>query len=72
MSRKINRPTIRVEPIFTGERTIADAFGQAYSTYFESIMQAKSSADTFETPILAGYNQGISVKEAQTNGTATA
>ena len=63
MGRKAMRPVIRIEPVFTGERTITDAFGEAYARYFSSLNQP---SDTFASGEFAHYNAGESgEKEAE-------
>ncbi len=53
MGRKARRPVIRIEPVFTGERTLTDAFGEAYAKYFLTLNQ---SSDTFAGDEFVYYN----------------
>ena len=58
MARESVRPTIVIIPLSTGERTITEAFGEAYARYFDDV-EAKSSEDTFVSGKLSDYNLAI-------------
>ena len=61
---------IRIEEYFSGERTVAEAFGEAYARYFEYQEKMKRSRDTFAGSIFTHYNLGNTAEEADTNGKA--
>lgn len=64
MARKAIRPTIVIVPAFTGERSITEAFGEAYARYFDDV-EAKSSDDTFVSDKLSDYNLAIPQRRAE-------
>ncbi len=70
MPRKIVKPLIRIESVFSGERSLEDAFGEAYACYYDHIEKAKSSSDTFASGKFTEYDQARSPEEVKNNGTA--
>ena len=72
MARTITKPIIRIVPEFTGERTVVDAFGEAYARYYDKLEKLNSSGHTFDTSKLSEYNFSTNTKEVQRIGSATA
>jgi len=69
MARKTTKPIIHIERCFDGERSLADAFAEAYALFFfHKEKQTKSSGDTFANSKLTEYNIGNTIQEELENG----
>ena len=69
MARKAIKPIICVEHSFDGQRSIEDAFAEAYALFFlEKDRKSKSSADTFGSSKLSDYNGVNPYQEVRKNG----
>lgn len=69
MAKKINKPEIYVERCFDGNRSLEDAFAEAYALFFShKEKQMKSSGDTFVKSELTEYNLQNTSREGLRNG----
>ena len=69
MAKVINKPILCVERYFDGERSIEDAFAEAYAHFFShKEKQPKSSGDTFAKSKLTDYNISSISQEGLRNG----
>ena len=70
MGRQVQRPVIRVRSFYNGERTLEEAFADAFMLIISEQQKMKSSADTFVSSEQSHYTMDSKAKEDKNNGTA--
>ena len=69
MAKTMTKPLLCVERCFDGERSLEDAFAEAYALFFShKEKQMKSSGDTFAKSKLTDYNISSTSQEGLRNG----